>query len=179
MSVMRHLGVGLAVLLICSILVAQLTYEKKIDWNLPDGPQHVLEKTHTLVRYDLSDAVNPFYLRGDFDGDGKPDYVVLVVNKQSKKRGLAFVRSTSAGVDVLGAGGIKLRVGSGQESYFLDDFDWMNAWQVESKHAVGVQLGREVESKMSGEGIVVEKTESASALIFWNGRNYQWVQMGD
>jgi hypothetical protein len=179
MSGMRHIGVALAILLTCSMLVGQLKYEKGIDWNLPDGPQKVLEKTHTLAQYDLSDAVNPFYLRGDFDGDGKPDYVVLVVNRQSKKRGLAIVRSTSASVDILGAGGIKLRVGSGQESYLLDDFDWMNAWQVEGKHAVGVQLGREVESKMSGEGIVVEKTESASALILWNGRSYQWVQMGD
>lgn len=161
------------------MLVAQLKYEKGIDWNLPGDAQQVLEKNHTLAQYDLSDAVNPFYLRGDFDGDGKPDYAVLVVNRQSKKRGLAVVRSRSATVDMLGAGGIKLRVGSGADSYSLDDFDWMNAWHVEGKHAVGVQLGRDIESKMSGEGIVVEKSESASALILWNGRSYQWVQMGD
>ncbi|MBZ5549141.1 MAG: hypothetical protein LAO22_14480 [Acidobacteriia bacterium] len=176
---MRHVGIALAFFLICSLLVAQLKYEKSIDWNLPDDAQRVLEKNHTFALYDLSDSVNPFYLRGDFDGDGKPDYAVLVINKQTKKHGLAVVRSKSRSVDILGAGGIKLRVGSGQGSYLLDDFDWMNAWHVESRYAIGVQLGREVESKMSGEGIVVEKTESASALILWNGRSYQWKQMGD
>ena len=138
-----------------------------------------MEKNHTLAVYDLSDSLNPSYLRGDFDGDGKPDYAVLVVNRQSKKHGLAVVRSSPARVDILGAGGIKLRVGSGQDAYLLEDFDWMDAWHVESRHTTGPDLGRGLQSKMMGDGIVVEKTESASALIFWDGRSYKWRQMGD
>jgi hypothetical protein len=176
---MNRMLIAPLLLLTCSMLTAQLKYERGIDWNLPDAVMAAFEKNHTLAVYDLSDSLNPFYLRGDFDGDGKPDYAVLVVNKQTKKHGLAVVRSKSASVDILGAGGTKLRVGSGQESYLLDDFDWMNAWHVESRHAVGIALGHEVESKMLGEGIVVEKTESASAVIFWNGRGYEWRQMGD
>ena len=54
----------------------------------------------------------PFYLRGDFDGDSKPDYAVLVVNLQSKKSAIAIYLSSRDRVEVLGAGGVLIRVGT-------------------------------------------------------------------
>jgi hypothetical protein len=158
---------------------AQLKYDKAVDWNLPSEASARLEKAGTLSRYQLADAVNPFYLRGDFDGDGKPDYAVLVINKATKKRGIATVRSSGTIVDVLGAGGTSLRVGSGNGSYLLDDFDWMDEWYVERKRKVADELGSEVASAMAGEGMVVAKSESASALVYWNGKTWVWKQMGD
>lgn len=85
----------------------------------------------------------------------------------------------TAGVEVLGAGGAKLRVGTGSDSYLWDDFDWMDEWYVERKQKVSEELGSEVAATMRGEGIVVAKSESASALVFWNGKRWLWKQMGD
>jgi hypothetical protein len=175
---MNRIAIALVVLA-CSSLSAQATQERAVDSNLPEAARDALEKNHTLAVYDLSDSLKPSYLRCDFDGDGKPDYAVLVINRQTKKHGVAVVRSAPARVDILSAGGIKLRVGSGQDAYLLEDFDWMDAWHVESRHTAGRDLGRNVGSKMMGDAIVVEKTESASALIFWDGHGYKWQQMGD
>ena len=36
-------------------------------------------------RLEISRRMNPFYLRGDFNGDGKLDYVVLVKERKSGK----------------------------------------------------------------------------------------------
>jgi len=32
---------------------------------------------------------------------------------------------------------------------------------------------------MTGEGIVVEKAEASSALIYWDGKQYRWLQLSD
>jgi hypothetical protein len=169
----------LASLTCAAVATAELQYEKGVDWNLPDAVRLRLEKSGTLLHYELSHAVNPFYLRGDLDGDGKPDYAILAVNKVTKKRGIAVIRSSGTGVDMLGAGGTKLRVGSGAGSYLLEDFDWMDEWHIERKQTVADELGREVAASMVGEGLAVAKSESASALVFWNGTNWLWRQMGD
>jgi hypothetical protein len=39
---------------------------------------------------DFAFALNPFYLRGDFNGDGKPDVAILVKNKTPGKLGIAI-----------------------------------------------------------------------------------------
>lgn len=157
----------------------QLDYGKPSVWNLPHPLRDAFETQHTLAQYDIADAINPFYLRGDFDGDGIPDYALFVVNKKTKKRGIAILRSTAKAVEILGAGGTKLSVGSDKEPAFVEDFDWMDEWYVERKGNASTELGAEVAAKMRGEGLVVAKSESASSLIFWNGRGWVWVQMGD
>ena len=134
-----------------------------------------------LDTYNLSDRINPFYLRGDFDGDGKPDYAVLVINKRLKKSALAICLSTHNAIDLLGVGGTKLRVGTNEDGYDLADFDWMDAWQVEPRlKLVPNELNSAATiAHMAGEGLIVEKTEAASALIYWDGKKFRWYQLSD
>src|SRR5256886_6691369 len=44
------------------------------------------------TQYEWYDRVNPFYQRGDFDGDGKADVALLIRHKVSRKVGIAFVQ---------------------------------------------------------------------------------------
>jgi hypothetical protein len=62
--------------------------------------------------------VNPFYLRGDFDGDGKIDLAVLVDQRSTGKSGIAIIHGVRSKVTILGAG---VGIGSGG-----DDFEWMD-----------------------------------------------------
>jgi hypothetical protein len=32
---------------------------------------------------------------------------------------------------------------------------------------------------LRGDGLLVEKTESASAILWWDGARYRWYQQGD
>lgn len=161
------------------LATAQGDHEKHPQGHLPEDARVRLEKSGTLVHYDLADNPNPPYLNGDFDGDGRPDYAISVINKTTKKHGIAIIRSSMAAVDVLGAGGTKLRVGSGPDAYLLEDFDWMDEWHVQSKATASKELGRKVAALMRGDGIVVEKSESASGLVYWDGKRWLWRQMGD
>ena len=54
--------------------------------------------------YELSFRINPFYLRGDFNGDGRTDIAVLVKQRLTRKLGIAIISGATAKVTVLGAG---------------------------------------------------------------------------
>jgi hypothetical protein len=157
-----------------SVLSAgQLKYDCGIDMNLPPSALKRFESEKFLKSYDLYEKVNPFYLRCDFDGDGVPDYAILVTSRATKQVGIAIVRSGAKKIEVLGAGGINLQEGS------VKDFAWMDVWVVERKHRLEPNDWDKPIGQMVGEGIEVEKSESASALIYWDGKQYRWFQTSD
>ncbi|HWX54306.1 MAG TPA: hypothetical protein VN176_06910 [Verrucomicrobiae bacterium] len=152
------------------------------NFNLPPEVSLRFQKENFLAHYDVSNKLNPFYLRGDFDGDGIPDYAVLVLNRATKIVGIAMVRSRARYIEVLGAGGTKLRVAAtedGSPSYLLDGFDWMDAWHVERKqHLRFTGLDKPIKG-MAAEGLLVERSEASSGLIYWDGKRYRWLQTSD
>jgi len=88
------------------------------------------------------------------------DAAVLVKERSTGKLGIAIVHGTTGKVTILGAG---FGIGNGG-----DDFEWMDSWQVYSKT-------RNV-PRLRGDALLVEKSEAASALIYWNGKRYVWFQ---
>jgi hypothetical protein len=114
--------------------------------------------------------MNPFYLRGDFNGDGKADIAVLVKQRSTGKLGIAIINGATDKVTVVGAGNA---IGNGG-----DNFEWMDSWQVYSEgRAAQAAEGRG--PKLHGDALLVSKSEAASALIYWNGKRYAWFQHGD
>jgi len=118
--------------------------------------------------YDISPRVNPSFLHGDFDGDGRMDVATLVKERSTGKFGIAIVHGANNKVTILGAG---TSIGNGG-----DDFEWMDSWEIYSKdHAIkGTNT-----PKLRGDALLVSKSEAASALIYWNGKRYVWLQQGD
>ena len=60
-----------------------------------------------------------------------------------------------------------------------DDFEWMDSWQVYSKTRAARAAGESSVPHLRGDALLVEKSEAASALIYWNGKRYVWSQQGD
>ena len=120
--------------------------------------------------YELSFRVNPFYLRGDFIGDGKADIAVLVKQHSTGKFGIAIINGATDKVTVVGAGNA---IGNGG-----DDFEWMDTWQLYSKGLAIHEADRSV-PHLRSDALLVGKSEAASALIYWNGKRYVWFQQGD
>jgi hypothetical protein len=115
--------------------------------------------------------MNPSSLEGDFNGDGKKDVAVLVKERSTGKLGIAIVHGTTGRVTILGAG---IGIGNGG-----DDFEWIDSWQVYSKTRGGRAAAETSIPHLRGDALLVEKTEAASALIYWNGKRYVWSQQGD
>jgi|SRR4029079_8873475 len=96
------------------------------------------------------------------------DAAVLVKERSTGKLGIAIVHGTTGKVTILGA-----RIGIGNGS---DDFEWMDSWQVYSKTRVASEINV---PQLRGDALLVEKSEPANALIYWNGKRYDWSQQGD
>jgi hypothetical protein len=118
--------------------------------------------------YELSFRLNPFHLRGDFNGDGTIDVAALVKQRSTGKVGIAIINGAADKITILGAG---TAIGNGG-----DDFEWMDSWEIYSKNRMA--SGTSV-PKGHGDAILVSKSEAASALIYWNGKRYVWLQQGD
>lgn len=121
--------------------------------------------------YALSTYLNPYYLQGDFNGDGRSDFAVLAQDKASGKRGILIVHVDAGEYFVIGAGN---PIGNGG-----DDFRWMDAWQVYPRGEAGQGADSARSPRLIGDALLTIKTESASGLIYWTGSRYEWYQQGD
>ena len=121
-------------------------------------------------QYVFESRLNPFYLHGDFDGDGRRDTVILVRDKATGKSGYGFVMKRGR-VAIVGAGTAIDDMG--------DDFSSLDAWYVEPKGKVEQGASDESPPKLRGDALMVIKTESASGLIYWDGKRFRWYQQGD
>ena len=127
--------------------------------SLPQAAIDALNGKAIATKVRACTCLNPFYQRGDFDGDGKADVAVLVKSIATNKVGVLIAHSKDGSAHLVGAG---TPLGNGG-----DDFAWMDAWHVDA--AEGAQRER----------LVLEKTESASGVVRWDGRKYLWEQAGD
>jgi len=136
--------------------------------DIPEVINRAIANASLAKDYELSFRMKPFYQRGDFNGDGKIDVAVLVKQRSSGKFGIAIIHGVTNKVTILGAG---TSIGNGG-----DDFDWMDSWKSYSKGRVA---GGTSAPKPHGDALLVSKSEAASALIYWNGKRYVWLQQGD
>jgi FG-GAP repeat len=119
------------------------------------------------IAYIVNRKLDAYVLGGDFDGDGKPDLAVAVV--RGGQQGIAICRSGAATPVVLGAG-----------TAFNDmaNLDF-TAWRLHpQKVRVARGFGGGRPPVLTGDALLLE-WESASALVYWNGRRFAWYQQGD
>jgi hypothetical protein len=139
--------------------------------DIPESVQRAMANSSRAKNYDFAFTLNPSYLSADFDGDGKVDVAVLVKERSTGKLGIAIVDGATNKVAILGAG---IPIGNGG-----DDFAWMDSWQVYSKGRAAHAEGETGTPRLRGDALLVSNTEAASALIYWNGKRYVWLQQGD
>ena len=136
--------------------------------DVPEAVKRAISNGSLVKNYDVSFQLKPFYLQGDFNGDGKADIAILVKKRPTGKVGIAIVHGGSDKVTILGAG---TPMGNGG-----NDFGWMDSWEIYTRER---EANRTSAPKLHGDALLVSKSESASALIYWDGKRYSWVQQGD
>jgi hypothetical protein len=124
-----------------------------------------------LSAYALSAHINPYYLQGDFNGDGHTDTCLLLRERASGKAGILIVDGATELTSVLGAG---QHFGNGG-----DDFAWMDAWYVYPQGLVQRGADERAPPLLEGDALMLIKTEAASAIVYWTGAEYAWYQQGD
>ena len=112
-------------------------------------------------------AINPFYLRGDYDGDGAFDYAVIVRNQNSGEKGV-LICTAKRKTSLMGAGeDFKVMNGNSKLTHLAFD-----AWQVEDGEIKEFFGDGRIGGKPIGrrELIRIEKTDSAIGFLYWNGK---------
>src|SRR5688572_14527832 len=56
--------------------------------NLPVELEDLYNQEKIKSFYSIRTDLNPFYLRGDFDGDSKQDYALSIVQRKTDKKGI-------------------------------------------------------------------------------------------
>ncbi len=125
--------------------------------SLPGWVDSVVSPLILKGRYSLALRLNPFFQVGDFDNDGRTDAAVFARDGTSGKEGILLLRRVKPTPAVIGMG---RDFGNGG-----DDFTWLDIWRVEATPR--------------GDQLVVEKSESASGAITWDGQGYRWTQLSD
>lgn len=117
-----------------------------------------LDQSGFFENLSFSPQINPLVIEGDFNHDQKVDIAIVVRERGTGKKGIAIVHQGQSETQILGAG---YDFGSGGKNW-----EWMDQWNIAKTHN-------------NDDGIFVSKSESASALIFWDGKKYVWEQWGD
>jgi hypothetical protein len=139
--------------------------------NIPPWALELFSAKKLDEQYEFAFVLNPSYLPGDFNGDGKIDVAVLVKQRSTGKLGIVIVHAGKGKPAILGAG---TAIGNGG-----DDFNWMDMWQVYAKNRAAHAASETSVLRLHGDALLVSKTEAANALIYWNGKRYVWFQQGD
>ena len=145
--------------------------DEELRNELPAWARGTVERL-SRKRIALSDRLENRFLEGDFNGDGKDDLAVLVTDADRRKSGILILFRDQSKAVLIGAG---VPFGNGG-----DDFSWMDVWSVYPKgRRVEQGAGGSAPPALRGDALLVEKSESASALIHWNGKAFRWYQQGD
>lgn len=166
---------GLLLLLLATSCPALHASESELNFaqesSIPPAVIQAFKNSGSAEKYVFATQLNPFYVQGDFNGDGRLDCAILVQQRSSGKLGIAIVHAGDSKVRILGAGH---SLGNGG-----DDFSWIDAWHAYPKGRVQMGADGSRPPKLKGDALMVIKTEAASSLIYWTGTQYRWYQQGD
>jgi len=112
-------------------------------------------------------SLNPWYLMGDFNGNGQYDFALLLRQRAGNNEQKLTVIWDSG------------------KAVFLDRDDKLQypsieVWHIYPKYEK-VLLGAEEGTPpiLKGDGIMICKLESSSSLVYWNGTRFTYYWQGD
>jgi len=140
----------------------------------PELIENCLSSPAAKGRVVVDFATNPYYLRGDFDADGKPDYAAAIKGRKTRRNGV-LVCTTSNGVFLLGADNPLNPPFSDMPGDNFVAPHWQVLTTAETK-ALG-KYSTTVPNPLpefKGETIAMI-WEDGISLIYWDGKKFRWA----
>jgi hypothetical protein len=162
------------------IVLIMLVFSAVSGWTAEDTyqiihPEKVMTclKNPKAVGLTVLTDINPYYLRGDFDGDGKVDYALQVRSKKSSINGL-LICAGNGSLFLLGSG-----IGGSLFTDVEDDNFTSSNWSVYTKEDVAALASTPVNvphpiPAVKGESIEM-LFEAEIDLIYWDGKKFRWA----
>ncbi len=145
-------------LAVCAVPFSKAQTESETPFNAPDELRACLR---TQPKIQIDGRINPFYLSGDFDGDGSTDFAVQVITRQDQHHGVLFCF----------ANGRTSLWGAGVPNAVLKDGAWpFDSWMLIRKGSKHLS----VFPKIKADAIALIITDEGGGLLYWNGKSLMW-----
>lgn len=127
--------------------------------------------------YPVNYEYNPYYLRGDFNGDGENDLAFWITAASSGKRGIAIIHSSLDTLWIFGAG----------HPFGGTDQIWTDTWSILPKGTT-LRPWRSIPEigMIKGENFVFQQEAvspvwiaKSSFAIYWKDGKYHYVPVAD
>jgi hypothetical protein len=158
----------------------QALYEEMMRELDPDLLKRAVAKgIYRYEEYPMVRSKNPFFLRGDFNGDGTMDVAFWVTQQSSGRQGIAVIHSTLDSVYYLGAGN---RAGSGMQDIGADAWHVLPAGTTlshvrETVPAIGAVDGRPF--TFQREALQCVYLGKSSYVYYWANGRYWHIGTAD
>jgi hypothetical protein len=131
------------------------------EFNVPDELRECLRSESQLQ---INGRINPFYLSGDFDGDGITDFAVQVKSVKGEHPGVLFCFAN--GKRSIWGAGVQNKVLGNVGSWPFDS--WMLI-RKGSKHL-------SIYPRIKVDVIALIIADEGGGLLYWNGKELAWQQ---
>ncbi|MBI1806619.1 MAG: hypothetical protein HYR76_06155 [Ignavibacteria bacterium] len=142
--------------------------------NIPKAVRTEFTAQHVDDRYTITYQLYPYYLKGDFNGDGRRDFAIQITEKSTGKAGVAIFhgkkpQALSTQVIIAGAGKPLGKAG--------DDLRWVNFWNVDRKRKGSLEMWDKSLQTLKADALTMGRRDSTSGLIYWDGKKYSWSKL--
>lgn len=153
-----------------------------IENSTPPSILSLFKRLKLDAKYEIKGYLRPSSATADFNGDGRPDEAILVIERKSKMKGIILLHGGSTQYFVFGAG---TKFGNGGK-----DFSWLNGWQIyKEKTAYETCLNKDGDLTGSKKIMlqrpalylyqIKDGTPYSGGIIYWNDKKYIWIQQGE
>ena len=140
---------------------------------LPLQVQKCLESQSIKGRVDVLFAQNPYFLRGDFDGDNRPDYAVAVRGRESKRNGVLICHGGARPM-ILGVDNSVKFSDMPDDNFISSNWDVFTKEDARTVRKSSGTSGSTPSAYPKGESIAMI-WEDGICLIYWDASRYRWA----
>jgi len=152
-----------------TLFAATQCWSQSPSLHVPEEIRHCLTASGLRQKFEVIGALNPFYLRGDFDGDGSVEPAILIKNRSSSKEGILVCLQDGSAAKVLGAS-TQFHLASGS----VDDLKFED-WEVRTElRAVPKPTAEEDWLLKSRSDKILLIWRGASGLVYWRGNQFRY-----
>jgi hypothetical protein len=165
------------------LIISLLLFEGSSTGALPDWFTKTFDEKKLDLHYSIIQPSKPAFLEADFNGDGKKDIAVQIMDIKTKKKGILIINAGESQYYTFGAG--QKLIG---ESF--NDTNWLSGWKIyRNKTAYKSRFNKDGDMisgrkiKLKCPAVYIYHTEDgddvAGQLIYWDGIKYISIHQGE
>jgi hypothetical protein len=149
----------LNLILLFSLSQQQTAKQLEVNpFNVPDEVRTCMRATRGIQ---INAGINPFYISGDYDGDGFTDFAIQVKATKSGSEGILFCFASRPSI----------LLGAGEPVVWPQNDSWpFDSWMLIRKGSKHLSIY----PKIKFDTVALIKADEGGGLLYWDGSKFLW-----